>query len=243
MRWIPPIIALSIGLAGCTTCHHRAGDLALEGERCPEAEASQRTKVHAIIVKGFDPLDLAGAETLVETLVESGFPKIYRIESHHAGFIEREARRVLRDRPDARFVIVGSGSGAMLARHLACRIASYGGSVDAIIEVAPVLPRLLGGSFAIPDGTRHLVVGRIGALAGSAGPSTEYRIVSRTGIWSTCSHPVVMDWVKEQMIASSQMVSSEEDATTVTLPILERPAPLPGEMNFQVKAIHSNETE
>jgi hypothetical protein len=234
MRWLLPFVAITMGLTGCTTCHYRAGDLALEGERCPAVAACQRTKVRAIIVKGFDPLDLAGAESLVESLVESGFPKTYRIESHHAAFIEREARRVLSEQPDARFVIVGSGTGAMLARHLACRFSSLGASVDALIEIAPVHPRLLGGSFAVPNGTKHIVVGRVVDMTVSAGPATELRIVKELGIWSTCSHPIVTEFVKDQLIMSSQLVSSVEDATTVTLPLVDRPAPLPGKMNFQV---------
>ncbi len=233
MRWLPAIVAILSASGGCATCHHRAGDLALETERCPEVEACRRANVHAVVVKGFDPLDVAGTGALVEALVESGFAKVYRLESHHASFMEREIRSIAGERPGARFVIVGSGSGASLARHLAGRIAGAGGTVDALIEVDPVHPRFLGDGYSIPAGTNHRVVGRLGRMTGPATDRSEYRIVTGLGITSSCVHPEVVDLVKSQLVASSHAVALEEDATTVSIPLLDHPAPLPGERKIQ----------
>lgn len=235
MRWIWILVAIALGLPGCTTCNHRAGDIALESDRCPDVDPGQRVHVYAVVVKGFDPLDLAGTESLIASLVDAGFPKVYRIENHHTSFVEREVQQILSDRPDARFVVIGSGTGAGLARQLVGRVSSLGGAVDALIEVAPVHPRFLGASYAIPESIRHQIIMRNGNTYPAAGVATEYRIVSDLGIWSPCVHPEVTATIKDAMVVSARGIVPEEASTTVSMPLLDRPAPLPGQRKIQVE--------
>lgn len=224
MRFFFPISAFFLGLAGCATCHHGAGDRALEEARCPEVSACQRMKVYAILVKGFDPLDLAGAESLREGLIERGFPKVFRIECHHAAFIEKEAARILCEQPDARFVIVGSGSGAMLARALANKLPS----VDAVVEIAPVLPSLLG-QYNLNANVRHVVIGRVGLGSYSPSVKTEYRIVPGLARLTPCPNPLVVEMIQEQLMISAQNTATIDDGTYPTMPLLDHRAPMPGE--------------
>ena len=225
MRFVLPITLLSLSFAGCATCHHRAGDLALEEARCPEVPAGRRMKVYAILVKGFDPLDVAGVESLREALIEGGFPKVYRIECHHAAFIEKEVARILCEQPEARFVIVGSGSGAMLAKSLAGRLPS----VDAVVEIAPVYPPFLG-RYDLNASIRHVVIGRVGLGSYSPGAMTEYRILPGLGLLTPCPHPLVVEMVKEQLALSAQNMAEIEDGTYPTMPLLDHRAPMPGEL-------------
>ena len=231
MRSILVLGLLLVNLAGCATCHYRAGDLALDSDRCPDTPASQRTKVHIILVKGFDPLDCAGVNRLAETIIEMGYPKVYRIENHHAGFIAKEAERIIREQPESRFVVVGSGSGAMLARHLTHRIAQMG-NVDALIEIAPVLPSFLG-CYSIPESVRHRVVGRVATPAGNHGKNSEYLNIAGFSYWSVGSNGVVVDLIREEITHSAQSVVETEEVLHVTHPILDHPAPLPGVMSPQ----------
>ncbi len=224
MRLILPITLL-LGLAGCAVCHHRAGDLALEESRCPEVPACQRMKVYAILVKGFDPLDIAGVESLREALIESGFPKVFRIESHHAAFIEKEAARILCEQPHARFVLVGSGTGAMLARSLAGRLPN----VDAVVEIEPVLPAILG-QYSLNANVRHVVIGRVGLGSYSPTAKTEYRIVPGLARLTPCPNPLVVEMVKEQLTISAQNMAIIDDGSYPTLPLLDNRAPMPGEL-------------
>lgn len=229
MRLIFPISMLMLGLAGCSTCHHRAGDLALEPTRCPEVPAGQRMKVYAILVKGLDPLDFAGVESLREALIESGFPKVYRIECHHAAFIEKEAANILCEQPDARFVLVGSGTGAMLARSLAGRLPN----IDAVVEISPVFPSVFG-KYVLNANVRHVVIGRVGLGSYSPGTKTEYRIVPGLGLVSPCTNPLVVEMVKEQLMISAQNLGEIDEESYPTLPLLDHRAPMPGEFKTKI---------
>jgi hypothetical protein len=236
MRFLLPLCLLIASLAGCSTCHYRAQDIALSSDRCPEAPACQRMRVHAILVKGFDPLDCAGVNRLSDALIESGFAKVYRIENHHAGLIGQEIERIVCEQPEARFVVVGSGSGAVLARHIVGRLSAAGHSVDALVEIAPVHPGYLG-HYSVPDSVRHRVIGRLGTFWAPAGCRTEYRMISSLGHWSTCSNSLVVDLVREELVMSAQNVEMPDDSSTVTLPIHDQPAPRPGTLPPESSAL------
>lgn len=211
-------------LSGCATCHHNAGDLALEESRCPDVPACQRSRVYAVLVKGIDPLDVAGMEKLHQGLVDGGFAKVYRIELHHLGFIAEEASRILCEQPEARFVVVGCGSGAPMARAVAGRLANRGATVDAVVEIAP-LPGV--GSAVVPA-ARHVVIDRTGIRAYSPGMSVEFRVVPEIGRLTPAAHPVVIEMVKDELANSARSVETIEAAPVPTLPLLDNPAPLPG---------------
>lgn len=232
MRQVIPIALVLLAVTGCTVCHHRAGDLALEDSRCPEIPACQRMNTVAILVKGFDPLDIAGVEPLRTALIESGFPKVFRIESHHAAFIEREIRQILCENPETRIVLVGSGTGAMLARSLSRTLARSGAHVDSVIEIAPVFPSLLGAGYDLDESMRHIVIGNVGQCLTDSSQHTEYRVVSGLSRFLPCANPLVVEMVKDEMKNSSRNVITIESAGP-TLPIIDNPAPIPGLIGLQ----------
>lgn len=227
LLFIPLILAAISGCATC--CHHNAGDLALEEDRCPNVPICQRGRVYAVLVKGIDPLDVAGMEKLHQGLIDAGYPKVYRIEGHHLGFMANEASRILCEQPEARFVIVGCGSGSALARMAASRLVNRGAPVDAVIEIAPVHSTLRASQTAVAA-ARHIVIDRSGLQAFAPGMHIEHRVVPGIGHLTPASHPVVVEMVKDELAISANLVELIEDRTVPTLPIVDNPAPLPGNL-------------
>lgn len=227
MRFLSPFAVLLIALAsGCTTCCHRACDLALKAESCPEVPADQRALVYTVIVRGFDPLHMTNAEKLREELNQQGFSKVYCVDFYHEAFIEKEVRRIRCETPDARFVIIGHSLGAGAALNLTTRLTQAGVPVDALVEIAPVY---------LPMGTLGQTTGAVGRHLVFAHSCTEpgahqsradvYRLES--GYLTIASNPIAVQTIRGLLMESALRVPSPEVETPVQLPLVDDPAPLP----------------
>lgn len=218
------LLAVS-GLSGCTTCCHKAGDMALVPESCPEQPADRRAKVYAVLFRGFDPFHVSHVEKLRAELNEHGFAKVYCVDFYHEAFVEKEVKRILCEEPDARFVVVGYSLGAGAAESFVSRVTPCGVPVDALVEIAPVYLPLA----TPPDLSRvgrHLVI--TNAASHAYGPQAE--VLNLSGAWSLTmpSNPITVQAVREILIASAEHVPPTGD-TSPTLPLVDNPAPLPGQ--------------
>jgi hypothetical protein len=219
------LLTLAAG-AGCTHCCHKAYDLALSAEDCPELPACQRAKVYAVVVNGFDPLHLGRIEKLAAELNRSGFAKVYTVEFHHAAFVESEVRKIRCDEPDARFVFVGYSHGAGVAQGMAAKLSHEGVAVDALVELTPAyLPWAEGHDLSRVG--RHVVIGREWQRNGYA--NTETLALPGVGTYSVATNPVTIQTVRDILTASTANVPHEEGPFYPMLPLNDDPAPLPGE--------------
>ncbi len=86
----------------------------------------QKNKVYLFFIHGCDPLDCSNFSGLRDYVQSIGFIKTYFGNSYHTFFFEKELRRLRKDQPDVRFVLVGYGRGADMARDLACSLRQEG---------------------------------------------------------------------------------------------------------------------
>ncbi len=227
MRIAMVFIGLLVSITGCTTCHHRAGDIALESEHCAESQVSQRSRVYVVLVKGLDPIDLAGMDSLRQGLIECGYPKVYRLEIQHLPFFKHELARVAADQPNARFIVVGAGTGCLAARSLAGHLARSGCCVDSLMEIAPNLTANLAPESDCEQ-LKTIVLSRVNVGSHPSGPNTEFRLIPDLHRLTPCKHPLVLEMLKNEARESSFRVDDSEIMPFPTLPILDFPAPMPG---------------
>src|SRR5881398_138047 len=114
----PGLVAAAVlaGGGGCATCHHRACGPALEaGPDCP-LPVYNRQHVYVFLVNGLTP---GGLDGLRDRLNEHGFVKVYSGQLPHAIWMGYEMRRLAKEEPEARFVLVGRHVGAAAVAKLA----------------------------------------------------------------------------------------------------------------------------
>ena len=139
-RW-----ALVAGLAtllldsGCVSCGHQVCKPALDAGPYSEAPLCDRRHVYAFLINGLTPAGSSGLDGLRVQLAERGYEKTYRGELCHAGWMEREMKRVRACDPSARFVVIGYDFGCSAASALARNATRQGLPVDAAILLDPVV--------------------------------------------------------------------------------------------------------
>lgn len=111
---------LFLSMSGCLGFVHRVDKPAPEmAACCRETPACNRDHVYIFMIHGLDPCDLANMAGVREYANQLGFRKVYYGQLYHAGFFERELHRIHKERPEARFVLIGFSYGANAVRDLA----------------------------------------------------------------------------------------------------------------------------
>jgi hypothetical protein len=105
-------------------------------KQCGEVPCGCRNHVFVFFVQGTDPLDtadLAGVRDYVQSL---GFIKTYFGQVYHSSWFADEVRRLCKDDPLARFVVVGYDLGARQARELAQAVKKEGVPLDLLVYLS-----------------------------------------------------------------------------------------------------------
>jgi hypothetical protein len=102
---------------------------------CAEVAQCQKNKVYIFFIHGCDPLDLSNFAGLREYLHSLGYIKTYFGNSYHTFHFQKELCKLRKDQPDARFVLVGFGHGAGMARDLACSVRVDGIDIDLVVYI------------------------------------------------------------------------------------------------------------
>jgi hypothetical protein len=130
--------ALAAGLAtapGCLWHENVVPPGPACAELCAEAPAEGRDHVYLFIVHGLDPLDTANLAGVRDQLNALGFRQTYYGRPYHAWYFDREVRRLHREDPDARFVLLGYGVGTDTARSLAHSLQASGIPVELLVDL------------------------------------------------------------------------------------------------------------
>jgi hypothetical protein len=132
---------MAVGLvaaSGCVSFHGKAIPLPAEcTAACGDVPCPCRGKVYVFLLSGFDPLDLDRVADVKAALVGAGFAKVYDGQFYDESFFRGEIRRLAKDEPDARFVLVGFSLGAEIATGLAQAVGKQGISVAMVATVDP----------------------------------------------------------------------------------------------------------
>jgi len=116
-----PTLALLLPTAGCLgglTNPICKDALQREGHPCGAPQGS-RNRVYVFLIHGVDPLDFANLCGVREHLLAEGYVKTYYGQFYCAPWFVHEIRRIHKDDPEARFVLLGFSLGANMARDVA----------------------------------------------------------------------------------------------------------------------------
>jgi hypothetical protein len=102
-------------------------------EPCQVLPQPCRNHVYIFLVGGMDPCHWANLGGLCSYLNELGYTKTYCGELYHCWYFDREIKRIHREDPDARFVLLGFSFGANVVRNLAQSAAREGITIDLLV--------------------------------------------------------------------------------------------------------------
>jgi hypothetical protein len=103
---------------------------------------SSKACVYVFLFDSFDPFAAGQMGDVRDHLHQLGFGKTYYGWPHHLDDFEEEMGMVNAERPDARFVIIGYGTGATAARKLAAFADAVGIPVEVVIYLEPMFDPL-----------------------------------------------------------------------------------------------------
>ena len=126
------------GGAGCMSCRHNGF---YESLHCCEKNpypTPVRQQVYLFMMNGSDSLELGGMLTLRDKLCHAGFAKVYYAQQEDRNWFHKEIRRLQRDEPQARILLLGYGTAAERMLVLACDAVRDGVMIDAVIFIDPL---------------------------------------------------------------------------------------------------------
>jgi hypothetical protein len=129
------VLAAALGGApGCMRCLHPIPeDMLPKPGACPALPQACRNHVYVFLLHGVDPLDYANLGGVRDYLNALGFPKTYYGQMYHTPCFIDEIRRLHRDDPLARFVVIGFSFGANCARELCHAVARDDIPIDLLV--------------------------------------------------------------------------------------------------------------
>ena len=163
-RWLrslgPCCLAASLlAEVGCLSCCHPVPPPAPEQVMaCHTVPSCCRGHVYIFLVDGVDPVRFCNFAGLHHYLTDLGYLNTYHGEMYHCFWFNSEIRRIHKEDPDARFVIVGHGCGAKVARSLACDLQDENIAVNLLVYVDG---SLLGSSADRPGNVARVINARV----------------------------------------------------------------------------------
>lgn len=216
------LVLAAAGTLGCTTCRYPVFETKSPAE-CPDVSAGQRNRVHIFLVNGADVLDMGGLAKLRDRLNEAGYSQGYYGYAYNCGFFGREMRRITRDDPFARFVVIGYEVGCGSAVSLAADARRYGVQVDAVVLLDPAF--VGSETTAGLDAPIHVIQSQGWAVRESL-TRADTQILADTGHFSVpTAEPTVCRVVGLLREATGRV--ADESSGRLVLPLFDDPPPPP----------------
>jgi hypothetical protein len=132
------LLAVLPVMAGCGHIYHRPCDDGPPWRPADTVPDEMKACVYVFLIDAYDPFAVGQLAELRDHLHRLGFGKTYYGWPHHLGHFEVELGTVHADRPNARFVVIGHGTGACAARDLVVFADTLGIPIDTVIYLEPV---------------------------------------------------------------------------------------------------------
>jgi hypothetical protein len=136
-RALALVLAVLPLLAGCGHIYQCPCDCPPVWRPSDSVPDAGKACVHVFLFDSFDPFAVGRMGDVRDHLQELGFGNTYYGWPHHLSHFEEEMGTVNAERPDARFAIIGYGTGAEAARKLAAFADAVGIPVDVVIYLEP----------------------------------------------------------------------------------------------------------
>lgn len=102
------------------------------GEKIP---APSRGHVHIFLLHGLDPLDMANLNGLTEYIQKEGYTKTHYGQFYHLWEFKKEMRRIHKEEPKTRFVVIGFSLGSFIAQELVNAVKKDNIPIDLLVYV------------------------------------------------------------------------------------------------------------
>ncbi len=222
--WLLIIVLVTLVGNGCI--HHRP--VGFQDALCTDLPSTVpppiRNQVYLFMMNGTDVLDTAGMLDLRDQLCLLGYPKVYFAQRPDTEWYRRELRRLAREEPGARMLLLSFGSSATKVHALAAEAARDGVPVDAVIFLDPLaLNGQLVDTLPVPSvvlrshnwpGSRRLV-------------ATENLILPGVGHFSLPGHAGCVQLVQSLMTDAASGVHLGSKLALPRLPLSDSPSPTP----------------
>jgi hypothetical protein len=186
------------------------------------------------VIQGIDPCDVGNLDGLCDYMHSLGFIKTYLGMPYHVLFFEKEVCRIHEREPNSRFVVMGFGCGAPLARELTCKLEKAQIGVDLLVYLDGV--RLDRTTLDHPTNACHVVH----VVAGKQNDSTEVvqgEYIECASAWhlGTPTHCETLKMLARELPVVAQRVTVIDVVPDPIILVPERhpvipvlPAPQPG---------------
>ena len=229
-------VAFVVSGGGCVNVRHCGYEEAVHP--CPpnEVPTPVRQQVYLFMMNGSDVLELGGMQTLRDRLCQAGFSKVYYAQTEDVKWYAYELRRLHRDEPGARILMLSYGTGAAKIRQLAADALRDQLPIDSVIFLDPVgiagnLPECLP--------THTVVVRSHNWRGGQAVSGTENWSATGVGHVALPTHESTVQGVLGYMTAAAGRVHLDNPDNLPRLPLRDDkvPTPRPVEPAMQNAAI------
>lgn len=212
------------GAGGCMTTKPPGLPEALRATEAGAFPNPVRQRVYLFMMNGDDLLGIGDLPGLRDDLCRAGFIKVYYAQKEDVAYFYREMRRLGRDEPDARMLLLGYGAAADRVVKLAEDAARDRLPLDAVILLDPAgsaacdLPGLL----PVPS-----VAVKSHNWQDGAGLITGETVPVPIGHAGLPRHPVTLAVTVRLMILSASKVTPPSIAGLPHLPLRDKPEPTP----------------
>lgn len=190
------------------------------GEKIP---APCRSHVHVFLLQGLDPLDWANLYGLTEYIQQLGYNKTHYGQFFHMWEFRKEMRRIHKEEPQARFVVIGFSLGSFMAQELVNAVKKDGILIDLLVYVGGFI--LDNSPRSQPDNVAR-VVSILSMADGMIGPHMDRADNIRYGdVWhfGLPTHPHMRELLTRELAVVAGRV-----------PFVEKVPPLPPELEEEI---------
>lgn len=209
--------------AGCMSCRHNGFHESLHTCEVNQYPTPIRQQVYLFMMNGSDSLELGGMLTLRDKLCHAGYAKVYYAQQEDRNWFHREIRRLQRDEPQARILLLGYGTAAERTMVLACDAVRDGVMIDAVIFLDPVA---VGGNIAETLPIQTVAI-RSHNWTAAPGLITNHTVQLPTGHYSAPTHPGTVQAIAQLMTQSASRVKLETIDGLPHLPLRDKQEPTP----------------
>jgi hypothetical protein len=224
---------LALGLAsqaGCLSCMHPVEPPEPHfSDACQTVPVGCRNHVYVFLMNGLDPINYGNLTGLRDYVQELGFGKTYYGQLFHAGWFEKEIRRIHQDDEDARVVLIGFSLGVQQMHSVAKDLNEEGIPIDLLIFLSGNHPV----AFMPEDrpANVHRVVNILASGSMKAYGVREYaenvRLPEDTWHFGSPTHPYTLEKLSEELAALALTVPLREIVRPQQPPDEEAPKPRP----------------
>jgi len=218
------ILLLVVFGGGCVNIHQCAHEETCHATPPSDVPPLVRQQVYLFMMNGSDFLELGGMYELREKLCKGGFSKVYYVQTEDVKWYTYEMRRIHRDEPGARILLLSYGTGAPKIRQLAADGLRDQLPIDTVIFLDPVG---MAGNLAESLSTTTVVVRSHNWRGGQAVTGTENWSAVGVGHISLPTHESTVQAILAYMTASAGSVRLEDPDQLPHLPLRDHKVPTP----------------